>query len=107
GALVPGVLVSSREEVQVFPHLDVVVNAEVVRHVFDDAADPLRLAGDIHTVDKSSARGGAEQRGQHLDGGGFAGAVRTDKSENIAAVQVQRQVFHCDQVVRVLFTKVL
>ena len=54
-----------------------------------DADAPPHLGGplpDVDAVDPSAAGGGAQQRGEHADGGGLAGAVRAEEAEDLPAL---------------------
>ena len=60
------------------------------RHALGDDPDlTLHLNGmaeQIHAENADEAGAGREQAGEHFDGGGFAGAVRTEKAEELAAL---------------------
>ena len=50
-----------------------------------DASPHLRgRCNDVEAGDVRGARGGIEQRGEHLDRGAFAGAVRSEQAEDLA-----------------------
>ena len=46
----------------------------------------------IQAVQVDGPAGGLEQRGEDLDGGGFAGAVRAEESENFALLHIEGDV---------------
>ena len=39
--------------------------------------------------------GGVQQTGEHLEGGGLAGAIRTQETHHLARYQVESQPVHC------------
>src|SRR5260370_21637148 len=48
-----------------------------------------RVAPDVHAADEGRAIGGAHQADEHLDGGGFSGAVGAEKAKELAAADDQ------------------
>jgi len=46
---------------------------------------------DIQTVELERARGRMEQRGEHLDGGGLAGAVRPQEREDSSPARTSNE----------------
>ena len=93
-AVGPGDLVGDGEEVEEFPDLHPVVDAEVVGHEADDLADGHRVVDDRMARDPPFARGGAEQGGQEPDGRALARAVGADEAEDLALADRQVQVVH-------------
>ena len=86
------------EELQVFHHRHVVVDAEEVGHVADEAADFLRVGIDRLAADIGLAVVGVEQRGDHPHRRGFARSVGTDEPEDIAIVELEVDFVGGDQV---------
>ena len=80
-------LVGHGEEVQELPDLHAVVDAEVVGHVADAAADGQRVLRDTVAVDDAFAVRGFEQRGQKADRRALAGAVGPDEAEQLAGAR--------------------
>ena len=60
-----------------------VVEPRLLQRDADAAADGGGLTGDIEAGDLRAARGGAEQRRQHADGGRLAGAVGAEEAEDL------------------------
>ena len=87
-------LVNIRHKVQVFHTGQPVIQIVSVRHKADQALG-LQALG-IHPVSRhgDGAFIGLQHAGQHFDRGGFAGAVRPDKAEQLAALYTQGQVVH-------------
>ena len=52
------------------------------------------LAGDIQAEHTSRAGGGQEQRRKHFDGGGLAGPIWTKQTEQLAALDAERDIFY-------------
>ena len=78
--------VAGAEEIQVFGHFHVLVNAEEIRHVTDDVPDGVGFAHDVLAEDVGGAGGGGKEGGENAQGGGFARAVGADEAEQIALV---------------------
>ena len=60
------------------------VDARVLRHVADRAADRVRLAADVVAGDRGGAAVGVGERDEHADGRRLAGAVRPEQPEDLA-----------------------
>ena len=54
----------------------------------------------IEAVELDMAGGGAEQRGEHLDGGGFAGAVGAEEGEDLPCIHLKGNVFDSGELVK-------
>ena len=65
------------------------VAAAALADVADALADPVRLAAQVAAGDGGLAAGGRQQRGQHAQGGGLAGAVGPQEAEDFAGLDVQ------------------
>ena len=91
--------VAAREEVQVFPHLHVVVDAERVRHEPEDAPDLVRVPGDGHAGDLGLARRRQQQRRQDPQRRRLAGAVGPDETEDLALLHRQVDAGHGERAV--------
>src|SRR5690606_22592277 len=92
-------------QMQVFISREHVVAARSLEHNPDARAHLCRLADNVITVYGCSAGCRFEQGGEHVDGRSLAGAVRTQQSENLIFIDVQRQIVDCRQVA-VLFDQV-
>ena len=77
-------LVDVGDEIEVLLHGEVLVEAELLRHVADLAADQRRLADDVEAEAGAAAAIGDEQAAQHADGRGLAAAVGAEKSADLA-----------------------
>ena len=98
-------LVGHGEEVEELPDLHAVVDAEVVGHVADAAADGHRVLRDAVAVDDALAAAGLEQRGQKADGRALAGAVGADEAEHLAGLDLEIQALDGREVA-VVFAEV-
>ena len=56
----------------------------------------------IEAVQFNRSAGGIQQGGEHLDGGGFAGAVGTEKGKDLARCDVERNVVDGGKVAELL-----
>ena len=72
------------EELQVLDDFHVIVNAEKVRHVPDQATNLFRAVVDRMAADRGLAPGWVEQGGKDAHRGRLAGAVRADEPIHIA-----------------------
>ena len=77
------------EELEVLDHLHVVVDAEEVGHVADDAADLLRAGVDRVAADGRLAPGGIQERGQDPHRRRLARAVGADEAVDVPLVERQ------------------
>src|SRR5262249_13903136 len=60
-----------------------------------DAPLDLGVTGqDVEAGDRGTAGRGRQEAAQHLDGGGLAGAVRAEESEDLPSLDLQRQLGH-------------
>src|SRR3990172_452989 len=98
GAPVHRDLVARGEEVQVLPHLHVVIDAKEVRHVSDQTPDSARILADRVTRHPGVAAARSQQRRQHANSAGLAGSVWADETEQIPLVDRQVQVFDRSQL---------
>src|SRR5207253_269868 len=81
------------EEFEVLDDFHVVVDAKKVGHEADESADLLGLGVDRIAADIGFTPGGIEQRGEHPHGGGLAGAVGANETEDVAFFQFHSQRF--------------
>ena len=72
-------------ENQVLVHGQLVVERKLLRHVADHFLDLVAFARDVEAGDSRRAFRRFENAAKHADDGGFAGAVRPEKSEDRTA----------------------
>src|SRR5712692_678834 len=84
--------VDTSVELQVFRDGQVVVEAEILRHIADALADGFRIRGDIETFDKSRTAAERQEAGKHFDDGGFSAAVGAEESEDFAFFDAEADV---------------
>ncbi len=83
-------VIQRREIFQVFTAAQLPVNAALAcQHGAQTPPDFVRLFDDIEAIDLGRAAGGLEQGAQHADGGGFSCAVRSQQTEDFAALDLQ------------------
>ena len=69
-------------ELQVFVHGELVVEGKFLRHVANGGFEFITRFGDIDAGDGGGAIGRLQNSAKHTDDGRFAGAIRTEKSED-------------------------
>ncbi len=74
------------EDEQVLVAGERAVHGNRLRHIADDAANFHRLSSDGEAGHARLARGGRQERGEHLDGGGLAGSVGAEQAEHLAGI---------------------
>ena len=79
-----------------------VVEAGVLEHDAERSPHLVLLRARVEAVDAQRAAGGLEQGGQHLDGGGLAGAVRAEKGEDLPFSTANEISVHGAEVAEVL-----
>ena len=77
--------VDAREEPEVLPHRQFRVERETLRHVADARACLGGRAQQVGAGDACLAAGGAQQAAQHPEDGRFAGTIRPEQAEDLAA----------------------
>jgi hypothetical protein len=97
-ALLGRQVVDPAVKLQVLLDRQVLVQAEALRHVTDALFDLLGLLGDVEADHAPPAARWIEDPAQHADRGGLARAVRSEHTEDLAAIDRQRHVAHRDQV---------
>src|SRR5665647_2011167 len=85
-----GQAVGAAEETDVLDHGQVFVEGELLRHVADSTLDALGLPADIEAADIGRPGGRVEEAAEHADRRGFAGPVGSEKAEDPAAVDLER-----------------
>src|SRR5258708_4837580 len=76
--------VNTPVELQVFRDGQIVVEAEILRHVPDALAYGFRIRADIEAFDLSLAAAQRKETGEHFDHRGFSAAVGTEETEDFA-----------------------
>src|SRR5437660_4729926 len=89
-AIVNGVHAS--DKVQVFFDRQIFVQAEALRHVTDLALDLRCFGPDVVAEARALARVGRQQPAEHSNRRRLAAAVRSQKAENLAALDTDREV---------------
>ena len=92
-------LVRRGEKVEVFPDLELIVDAEGVRHIANSSAYGIRVFYDINAIHKCRTRGWLEKGGQNLDGGCFTCAIWTNEAKDFTRAKRKREVIHRCQLV--------
>src|SRR5450759_2279699 len=92
GATLLGLAVARGIEIQVLRHRELVVNAEEVGHVADPGVNPGRVLRHVCAVDRSVAARRLEERGEDAQGGRFTRSVGTDKAEDLALRDLERDM---------------
>jgi hypothetical protein len=76
-------VVEQTGEAQVFGYGQGAVERRLLKHQADRRTRLDGLAHDIVSMHAGAAAGWANQRGQHVNRGGFAGAIRTEEAEEL------------------------
>src|SRR6266404_4721941 len=79
------------DEIEVLAYAQIFVEAKALRHVADLALDFRRFADDVVTETGAVSGVRCQQSAQHAYGGRFAAAVRTEKAEDLAALDTNRE----------------
>src|SRR4029077_990200 len=80
--------VDAGEEAKVLLHREVRIERERLGHVAHVPLDLVVLAGDVESGDLRPAAARRQQPAQHLDGRRLAGAIRTEKSEDLPTLDL-------------------
>ncbi len=85
--------------------IDVLADAEHLGSLanlqHDTSAEPRRGVTRIGAEDADRAAGGRAEPHQEFDGGGFAGSVWAQESDDLAAMQGEREIVQCEDAVGV------
>src|SRR5512146_520821 len=76
----------------VFPRGQVAVETGILKHNAEALADVVLMCARVKPVKLNCAAGGMQQRGEHLDGGGLSGSIRTEKGKDLTGSDVERDV---------------
>ena len=87
---------------------ELVVEREKIRNIADILLGLFAMALHVNAVDEHAAGRGQQQPADHLEGGGFAGTVRSDESEHFARRHLEIQAIRrenaaCRVAVRIVF----
>ena len=89
-------------EIHVLVGGEFVVDAGVLKHDAELLARGGLMGGGVETVELHVAAGGRQQRGEHLDGGGFAGAVGAQEGEDLALGDIESDIVDGGEVAEFL-----
>jgi hypothetical protein len=92
--VIDGPATKSGEEIEHFEAGEIGINAHLAGEVSDigPCVQPLALA--IVSEDEGVAGGWTEEVEENADGGGFAGAVESEKAEDLAGSDVEVQIVY-------------
>ncbi len=87
-----GQFIETRDESEVLLYRQILVEREPLRHVADLVLDSARLLDDVEAEHGSLSRVGRQQAADHTYSGGFAGAVGTEETDDLALGDAQRDI---------------
>src|SRR5262249_9608500 len=90
------------DEIQVFLDAQVFVEAEALSHVADLTLDQSRLSAQIESETTSLSGVRSEEAAQHADGRGLAAPVRAEESEDLPALDANREIVYHDAIAEAL-----
>src|SRR5260370_1742512 len=93
--------VDTSVELQVFRDGQVVIKAEILRHVTDALAYGFRIRADIEAFDMGLAAGEGQETGEHFDHRGFSAAVGTEETEDFAFFDSEADIVDGGEVAEV------
>src|SRR5271156_899549 len=85
-------------QIHVFPSGLFVVEAGILKHNAEALARQFLLYRGVEAVEFDAPAGGAQQRGEHLDGGGFPSSVRPEEGEYFSLCDVEADVIDGGEV---------
>src|SRR5207237_7253206 len=71
------------------------IETRILEHHAESPADFRLMCDGVESVQLERPGGRPQQRGEHLDGGSLAGAVRPEERKNLAGPDVEGHVVHC------------
>ncbi len=80
---------------EIFPCGHILIKTDVLGQITGQPLDPEGLPGGIEPADPGLTVRGLGEPQEHQDGGGLAGAVRSQEAEGLAFLDLQAQAFHC------------
>ena len=90
--------VHAADEAQVLGRSEAAEEGEAFRDDSDLSLDFDGVRDGVEAEDLDAAGGGSEQAGEHLDGGGFAGAVGTEKAEELTGCDAEIDVLNSGEL---------
>src|SRR5436309_14142311 len=85
-------MVQHAVDIHVLPRRELAVETRILEDDAEPLADVGPMRGDVESVELERARRRMQQGGEHLDGGGLAGAVRPQERENLPGADVEGDV---------------
>src|SRR5216684_949445 len=79
-------------KLQVFCDCEVVIEAEILRHVADAFADGFGIGADVEAFDAGGTAAERQEAGEHFDDGGFSAAVGPEETENFPFFDAEADV---------------
>ena len=101
-----GQVVEPTHEREVLVTREVLVDRRVLAGEADATAHLVRVGRDVDPGDLGPAGRGLEDRGEDADGGGLAGTVRAEQTEDGAGGYLERHALQCVHVAVVLHERV-
>src|ERR1700694_625966 len=86
--------VDATVELQVFRDGQIVVEAEVLRHVADVLANSFRIGPHVKTFDPGRSSAERQKSGEHFDYRGFSAAVGAEEAEDFAFFDAEADVVY-------------
>jgi hypothetical protein len=96
-----GHMVEHGVDLQVFPCREFAVEAGILEDDSETLARLVLVRLRVETVEFDTAAGGVQQRGEHLDGGGFTSAIGTQEGEDFSGLDVEGHVVNGGKFVEV------
>src|SRR6267143_5378005 len=90
--------VDAAVELQVFRDGQIVIEAEVLRHVADVLANGFRFGAHVEAFDEGRAAAERQKSGEHFDDGGFSAAIGAEETEDFAFSDAEADVVHGGEV---------
>ena len=84
--------VNAAIELQILRDGQIVVQAEILRHVADSLADSFRIGADIEPFDVSLAATERQKAGEHFDDRRFSAAIGAEETEDFASLDAEADI---------------
>jgi len=91
-ALRIGYAIEPRDEFEILPHRQILIEAEALRHVADMPLDLVGVPADVVAEASALAAVGRQQAAQHADGRRLARTIRPEEAIDRAASHLHRQI---------------
>src|SRR5437016_12462104 len=85
-------MVQDAVNIHVLPRRKLAVETRILEHDAEPLADFRLMCGGVEPVQLERPACGAQQGREHLDRGGFPGAVRTEERKDLAGAHIERDV---------------